>query len=198
MALFTMMHGVLRIYDSTATAFYINIPYTDGNVSAPDGRPRVEETSVLDRGRGSVGVHNIAGIDDPVIGPLDLSFSLRMQNVVATMAKIRNALSNPDNASPWLVGSDTWVTTKGDFTLTGGNGATFTDPAFEDATKVCVNVEILWTRGGASYGRKYGAVYFPPDQVSLAESADGVVLSVTGKIYGTITTITSFTAGNAS
>ena len=198
MALYAMQHGSLRFYDSTPTPYYLPITFTDGNLSAPEGRPKVEETSVLDRGRGSVGVHNIAAVDDAVLNPLDLSFSIRMQNVTATMDKYRLVLSNPDNASPWAIGGNTWVTTKGDFSLVGGNGSTFTDPAFEDSSKVCVNVEILWTRGGVSYGRKYGAVYFPPDQQSLAESADGVVISCTGKIYGLISTITAFTAGTLS
>jgi len=197
MATYTSLNGALRLYDSTATPYYIQVLFDEGNLSAPEGRARPEETPILHRGRIDTNWHNIMGNDMPVIEPLELSFSFRMQASVANHAKLRNALSNPDLANPWLVGSHTWVTTKGDYTLTGGAG-TATDPAFADAHKKCVDVQILWTRGAVSIGRKYGAVYFPADQLSLAESEEGVIVSVTGQIYGTITVITAFTAGTES
>lgn len=198
MATYTMMHGVLRLYDSTATPKYLQVIFSDGSLTAPEGRARPEETAVLDRGRGDSNTHYIMGPDTPIIEPLELSFAFKMQNVVADAAKLRNALSNPSLNNPWQVGSDTWATTKGDFSLINGNGSTFTDPAFEDTKKFCVNVEILWTRGAVSIGRKYGAVYFAPDQQSLAEAEDGVNVSVTGSIYGLVEVITGFTAGAAS
>jgi hypothetical protein len=193
-----MMHGVLRLYDSTATPFYLQVIFSDGSLTAPEGRARPEETPVFDRGRGDTNTHYIMGPDTPIVEPLELSFAFKMQNSVANAAKLRNALSNPSLASPWQVGSNTWVTTKGDSTLTNGAASTFTDPAFEDTLKQCVNVEILWTRGAVAIGRKYTGVYFAPDQQSLAEAEDGVNVSVTGSIYGSIEVITSFTAGSAS
>jgi len=168
-------------------------------MTAPLNRARTEETMIVHRGRGATATaHYISGPDTPITDPLDLSFSARIPNVAADWNRLRDALSNPDMDGTWDVDGDTWVTTKGDFTLTGGAATTFTDPAFEDAAKYCVNVEVLWTRGGVGLGFKYGAVWFPPDQQSIAESEDGVVLSLTGLIYGTITAITSFTGGTES
>jgi len=198
MATYTSIQGQIRLYDGSATPYYVALTFDEGNLSAPSGRARPEETAIFHRGRGAKGVHYISGPDAPILEPLELTFGLRVQNVLATAQKFRAAMCNPDLAATWEVDGDTWVSTKGDFTLTDGDGNSFTDPAFADSKKVCVNVEILWTLDSVAYGFKYGAVYFPPDQQSLAESEEGVIISATGLIYGTITEITSFTFGTES
>lgn len=195
MASFTMCDGILRLYDSTGTPFYLGLTFVQGNLTAPEGRKRPEEKIIFDRGRGDTNTHYVLGPDDPIVEPLELSYSIRIPNVVATHNYIMLAHSNTYQASPWSINSHTWVTTKATSTLTAGDAATFTDPAFADASKKCVNVEILWTFGGISIGRKYTGVYFSPDQLSLAESEDGLILSATGLIYGTVSSITAFTAG---
>ena len=201
MATYTALDGALRLYDSAATPFYIQVLFDEGNLSFPEGRARPEETPTLHRGRATTAtVHNILGPDTPTLEPQELSFSFRMQNSVTAEALLIDALCNPRLDGTWQVGSvpDTWTTTKGDATLTNGAGVTFTDPDFADPEKVCVNVEILWTRSAVSVGRLISAVYFPADQISLAEAEDGVIVSVTGQIYGTVSGITAFTAGTES
>jgi len=169
---------------------FYTVKFSDGNLSAPEGRAKVEEAFVLDRGRGSVGVHAIAGVDDAIINPLDLSFSIR---VASTFNKddIREALTcgTPAYDANW---SGAGASTKTDSTFVDGSGSTVNFPAFEDTNKKTVCVQILWTRGGVAYGREFNEVFFPLDQQSLAESADGVVLSCTGKIYGAIRAIYAF------
>lgn len=197
MSTYTMMDGALRLYDSTPTPYYVALAFDQGDLSiAGEGQKRPEEVAIMHRGRGA-NSHYVSGTDEPIFEGIEVSFTIRVQNVVATHNKFLAALSNPRGGA-WTVDGDTWVTTKGDFTLTDGAGSSFTDPAFADASKFCVNVEVLWTLGAVAIGRKIGAVYFPADQQSLAESEEGLILSCTGTAYGTITTITSFTAGTES
>lgn len=198
MSTYTALDGALRLYDGTATPYYVQVKFDELNFTGPEGRPRTEETLRLHRGRHSTDSHYTSGPDTVILEPLECSFSFRMQNDADLEAKLRAALSNPDQGAAWTVDSDTWVTTKGDFNIINGTGTGVADPAFEDTRKVCVNVEVLYTKGGVSIGRKYGAVYFPADQISIAESEEGVVVSVTGMIYGLISRITSFTSGTES
>jgi len=198
-ATYTMLNGQCRLYDSTPTPKYLALTFMGGDLTCPEGRGRPEETPIMDRGIVTTTLgHYIKGDDTPILEPVEVSYTLRLPNVVADENKIIAAHSNPRLASPWQIGSDTWATTKGDFTLTNGDAATFTDPAFADTMKFCVNIEIIWTRGGVTTGRKIGAVWFPADSLTIAESADGVTLSATGQCYGTITSITAFTSGAAS
>lgn len=199
MATFTALDGVLRIYDSTATPWYLAVKFDAGDLSFPLGPARPEESVILHRGRHSADTHYVLGPDGPVLEPFDVSFSFRIQNVLANHDALRDALCNPDNNSPWTVGSDTWVTTKGDGSLINGAGAASADPAFVDPQKKCVNLEILWTRDAVAIGYKLTAVYIGADQISIAEAEDGVTASVTGKVYGgPATQITAFTAGAVS
>lgn len=199
MATYTSLNGAMRLYDSTATPFYVEMCFDQGDLTFPEGKARPEETPVFCRGRATTStVHHISGDDTPILEPGELSFTFRMQNNALNEARLMDALCNPRLNSPWTVDGDTWVTTKGDATLVNGDGTNFTDPAFADSSKVCVNVEILWTRDAVSIGRKIVAVYFPADQISIAEAEDSVMVSVTGQIYGNVTTISSFTSGNAS
>jgi hypothetical protein len=199
MATYTALDGAFRIYESTATPFYVPVLFDEGDLSFPEGPARPEETPILHRGRHSANSHYILGPDTPILEPLDVSFSFRMQNDVTAHDLLRDALCNPDNNSPWTVGGDTWVTTKGDGLLVPGTGvAGVADPAFVDPVKKCVNFEILWTRATVAVGRKLVAVYIAPPDISIAEAEDGVMVSVTGKIYGGVANITAFTVGTQS
>ena len=198
MASYTGLDGVLRLYDSTATPFYVQMVFEGMDLQAPGGRPRPEQTMIHHRGRLSSNSHYLQGNDQKITDPLDLSYTFRAPNVLATMQKLRVAHSNPDQDATWTVDGDTWVTTKGDFTLINGLGSGVADPAFDDTRMFCANVEILWTKGGVAYGFQYGAVYFPPEEQSWQEAEDSVVVSCAGKIYGLITEITAFTSGTES
>ena len=199
MAIYTALNGAMRLYDSTATPFYLALTFENADLSAPTMRPRPEETNVMHRGRASATTCKILGDDSPILDPMELSFSFKMQNSVAIHGKLMAALSNPYQASPWLVGSDTWVTTKGDGLLTNGDGTgSVPDPAFADTLKKAVDLCIIWTRDAVVMGFRYFAVYFPPDQITFKEAEDSITYSVKGEIHGHITAITAFPAGNAS
>lgn len=194
---YTGIDGELRLYDGTGTPYYIAVIFEGMDLSAPLGRPRTEETMIFDRGRGDTNAHYISGPDDPIVEPMELSFSVRMQADATLHAKLIDALA-VDQPASWTVDGDTWVTTKGDFSLVNGDGSTFTDPAFDDSRKYCVNVEALWTAGGVAEGYKWGAVYFPADQQTVAEAEDSLIINCTGQIYGLVTSIQAFTSGNES
>lgn len=199
MATYTALDGACRIYDGTATPYFIEVLFDQGDLSFPEGKARPEETPIMHRGRAvTATVHHIIGDDTPVVEPTELSFSFRMQNDVANEEKLYDALCNPSLVSPWTVGADTWDSTKGDAALVNGKGDSFVDPAFADPMKKCVNFEILWSRDGVDIGRKIVAVYIAPDQISLAEAEDSVMVSVTGQVYGETSRITAFTAGSES
>ena len=166
---------------------FYTIKFSDGNLSAPEGRARIDEKAVLDRGRGSVGVSYVGGVDDPILNPLTLSFSLRIDSAF-NKDDIVQVLQcgNPNYTTDWNV---TGTSTKTDCSYTDGSGTTAAFPAFEDSNKKTVAAQIIWSRGGVQYGREYCGVYFPPDQQTVAESADGVVMSCSGLIYETIRSI---------
>ncbi len=196
--IYTAKDGELRLYDGTSpTPYYLSIPFAGADFSGPEGRPRPEENLVLNRGVFDDNAHYYQGGDEGVLAPLALSFSALIDDTL-NRQKLRDALCNLDGASPWTVGGNSWATTKGTTQLKAGDGTLHTTPAFADSSKVCVNVEILWNSGANDIGRSYAEVYFPPDQVTVTEGAEGVRLDIHGLIYGEITEITAFTAGTAS
>jgi len=164
---------------------YFDLIFDEGNMTAPLGRARTEETMVHHRGRGnSTYSHYISGPDTPIVEPLDLSFSVRMDSSInRTALRLALACGNPNYSSAW---DATGVSSKGTTSLTNGAASTFTTPTFEDASKKTVNVLVLWTRSSVRIGFMYHEVWFPPDQQSIAESEDGVIVSCTGLIYGRI------------
>jgi hypothetical protein len=166
---------------------FYTFKFSDGNLSAPEGRARVDEKFVLDRGRGSVGVSAIAGVDDPILNPLTLSFSARLDSTFNKDDLVQVLqCGNPNYDANWSL---TGTGTKTDTQYYDGSGTLTSFPAFEDSTKKTVSIQIIWSRGGVQYGREYCGVYFSPEQQSLAESADGVVMSISGLIYENISQI---------
>lgn len=170
---------------------YFALCFDGGDLTAPEGRPRPEETPVFCRGRATTGtVHHISGDDTPILEPLELSFTCKLDNTINKTALVA-ALQclNPNYDTNW---DATGVSTKQDTTLTNGDGTTFTTPPFADSSKKAICVQIVWTRDSVSIGRAYHEVYIAPDQISIAEAEDGVVLSITAQIYGAIQTIYAF------
>ena len=167
---------------------YFDLTFDEGNLSAPEGRLRTEETGIVHRGRGvTATVHYIHGPDGPIFEPQEISFSVRLDSVInKTALELALACGNPDYNSAW---DATGVSTKGDTTVVGGTGVAVTTPAFVDASKKTVCVQILWTRDDVAIGRSYNEVYFPPDQLTIAEAEDGIIVSATGQIYGLIESI---------
>jgi len=171
---------------------YFSFIFDMGDLNAPEGRARPEETFVHHRGRGhSDYSHAVAGPDAPIFDPLDLSFSARVGNTYATLAMLVGALTcgNPDYATTW---DATGTSTKGTSKVINGAGTAVTTPAFEDSSKKTVDIQILWTRNSVRLGMAYHEVFFSEDQLQLQESEESVLMSVTGKIYGKIEPIYYF------
>lgn len=204
MKTYTFIDGVLRIYDGTATPFYLEIPFMQANFTGPEGNPRPDEIPRMNRGRvrnTDSNWHYISAPDDPIVNPVTLSFSFLMANNQPNYQKLRQAL-NIDMASTWTVGSNTWVSSKGTTQVLGGGRTPtlVTTPSFGDARKRTVTIYTLWADpdGGANdIGRKWAEVYFPPDKQTIREAMDMVEIQCQGLIYGAIGQITAFPAGNA-
>lgn len=182
--IFTNRSGKIRLYDSTATPFYLQLIFDEGDFSGPYGIPKTEELLQLHRGTVDANSHYIQGPEDAILAPVEISFSGKIQDT-----------SHTGYLKDWLrgntVNSQTIVTTKGDTQRVSGT----VNPSFADSSKKCANVEIFWDESGTDYGLKYAEVYFPLDQIQIRESGDGVILSLRGQCYGTITDISAFTAG---
>lgn len=195
--------GVLRLYDGTGTPYYLEVPFVEGKLVAPEGRARPAEIAVINRGRvrqTDTLWHYVEGPDTPIIEPLTLTFSFKMANTEPNYQKLRDAL-NIDMTATWTVGSNTWVTTKGlSQVLSGGESPqNVTTPAFSDPRKRCVDIQALWSDpdGTSDIGRRFREVYFEPSDQQFNEQDVMLEVRLTGRIYGSITDITAFTAGTA-
>ena len=187
---FTNMDGKIRLYDSTATALYLELSFDAGDLDAPMGVPTHEEILKTHRGRVANGVHYIKGADDKVLEPLPISFScMLLDSTQATYLK--DWIDAMNDGCTTTVNSNTLATTKGDTQRISGTN----NPAFADSNKACSNVEVLWNTSGTDFGMQYNEVYFPAAECKIKEADDGVVVSLSGQIYGTIEDIASFTAG---
>ena len=74
------------------------------------------------------------------------------------------------------------------------SGVTFRSallPAFEDSVKQSYRMQILFD-GDTDYGLQYDGVYFTPGEQTITESADSLMLSANGQIYGDVTRIAEF------
>jgi hypothetical protein len=190
MSKLTMRKGKIRLYDSTATPWYLQMDLDVGDFSGPLGIPRQEEILVLNRGTMDSKAHYVKGPDDKLMEPVNVTFSVMIRDDQQTI-NILNWLKAGGDGGATQVNAHTLATTKAD---TQRDGAT-ANPAFADTNKLCFNVEYLMETGGTDLGFKYAECYFPLDQQPLAEAEDGITLSLNGTCYGTITRITAFTAG---
>jgi hypothetical protein len=197
--------GRLRLYSGTGgsvtTPYFFEVPFRDG-IGSPIDRPRAGETLVLDRGRFTPDAHYVSPPDDPLLAAVPFSCRFRLANTEPNFSKILTIIRARGGVINKLIGGKPWPTSKGTTQIYNsdplGSGL-ITTPPFTDAEKHCVNVEILWTdpQSIQNRGFQYNEVYFPPDR-QLTEQADGVFVDLSGEIYGAITPITAFTAGNES
>lgn len=190
MAKKTMRNAKLRLYDSTATPWYLELDLDLGNFNGPLGIPRQEEILVLNRGTMDAAAHYIKGADDKLMEPVAVSFGVFIRDDQQTI-NLLNWLKAGQDAAATQVNAHTLATTKAD---TQRDGAT-ANPAFADTNKICSNVQYLIETGGTDLGLQYAEVFFPLDQQQLSEAEDGITLTLNGVCYGTITRITAFTAG---
>lgn len=200
---YTIKIGRVRIYDGTTpTPQYIEIPFRS-TVSGPVDRPRMPEEVVLDRGRHTADTHYVLGPDTPLLQGLPFSLSFRMGDKQPNRTKLLQVISTPTAGATTksLAGGITWRTTKGTTSIQNADPlgtAVFTTPPFTDPGKHTVNVECLWespvSGSGEDTGVKWAEVYFPPDR-QITEGELDVMVDLSGEIYGSISRITSFTAG---
>lgn len=190
MSKLTNRKGKIRLYDSTATPWYIQLELDSGDLSGPIGTPRNEEILVLNRGTMDAYGHYIKGPDDKIMEPVGLTFSVLVRDDTQT-TNLLNWLKAGQDGGATQVNAHTLTTTKADYQRNGANN----NPAFADTNKLAFDVLYLMETGATDLGFKYGEVFFPLDQVQIAEAEDGITLTLNGQVYGTITRITAFTAG---
>lgn len=184
MTLIAHKDGQMRLYSGTTGGrYYLELLFTDASFNAPTMRKKTEERFILDRGVMDFHAHYVQGGDDPIMEPLPLTVSL----------KVNDTTSGVSYLDEWfrggLVNLRTIVSTKG----YSQNDGTNTNPSFVDSTKKCFNVECIWDTTGTDLGYRWAEVYFTPDERTITEGEDGVTINLNGQIYGTIARIGTFT-----
>ena len=196
MRTFTNKQGELRIYEGSATPWYIPIRFTGADFSGPLGRNRPEETLILDRQTMDCNTHLIETSDARIVEPIGLSFSCRASDTEPTGWLVDMLSGRTSNGK-------TMTTTKGTTKNDGSNN----NPTFLDTSKKAFNLEIKWLKGSGndmtdaasfeSLCMKYNETFFDLGDQTIAESEDGVTISLSGLCYGTILSNSNdFTAGN--
>ena len=189
MSKITSRDAKIRFYDGTATPLYLELDF-DGEYSGPIGQPRQEEILVLNRGTMDALAHYIKGSDEALMAPLEVALKViarndaQFKNILDWIAAMNDGLSTQVN-------SNTLESTKGDTQRDGANA----NPAFADTNKGTFNIEYLMEMGATDLGFKLAEIWMPASEQVLGESEDEIALPLKGKIYGTITRLTSFTAG---
>ena len=181
--------GELRLIEHglNGTTYYLEVLFTEMDFSAPIKRPRTEETLTMNRGMMDSDAHYIEGDDTPRFAPMSMTFSCKLADTNDTRV-----------LSDWLSGNTTVGGISGSTRIYSRDGLSTIwgkdTPGFADSGKQSYIVEMLWdgtVSSGSSYGHRYDEVYFPPDQQTISESADGLSLSGNGMIYGDVTRILS-------
>lgn len=198
MTIFQGYDGELRLYsygnvygtDPSGTTFYLEVLFCEMDFSGPLSRGKAEERLILDRGRYDSNAHYVKGDDLPIYSPVQFSFSARLADTVNTRVLSDwvsgvTALVNAASATTIIY---SWM---GHTTLQGS-----TAPQFSDESKYRYRVDMKWD-GTNDYGVRYEEVYFPPEQQTISESADGLILNATGMIYGDVTRISAFYSGTS-
>ena len=195
MAIWQSRDGELRIYDhgNSGTTHYLEILFTDANLSGPTGRPRTEEILYTDRGN----VNNRAGYrEGPAavrLEPLPLTFTCRTANT-----------KNSRILVDWLSGVTTITATAANKTLytrkgergTATSGISVAMPTFKDSGKNAYMVESFWSGSGVSnLGYRWDEVYFPPSEQTIAESEEALTLNLSGQVYGGVSRVKAFHTG---
>ena len=189
----TSKNGKIRLIDGTATPIYLEIDFDTGEFNGPMGTPKVEEILVLDRGDITADFHYIEGSDEKRMAPVTITFSAFVvdKTQCGYLLNWLAECSNGDSASPPqatnAINANTLTSTKED---TKRDGTNF-NPAFRDGTKLASNVDFKMDMS-TDVIFHYNEVWFPLDEQMIAEAEDGTRISLTGYVYGTITTDATF------
>ena len=182
--IFTGKDGELRISDRGvgAVTHYLSVLFSEMDFTGPTSRPRIEDSLVMDRGVFDSNAHYISGNDEPRYAPLPISFSCKLADTIKTIV-----LSDLISGVTKVGGVTQLYTMKGTTSIDGN-----TLPAFKDALgKYAYQTEVLWD-GTSDLGIRYSEVHYPPGQQTITESADGLILSCNGMVYGDVTRIQAF------
>jgi hypothetical protein len=198
-AVYTERRTTMRILDGTPTTpQYIVIPFVQAGMTVPINRPRPEPEPVLNRGQLDTYAHYVRRDDTELMAPLAMTgFSANLDEQFAKI--VIHAMSNPYNATPWLVSTATFITAAGTgASILNGTGGSFAPPQFTDDPthrRVVVEhrVDGVVTGVNATVWR-HEEVYFPPHLLTV-QLGQRVVLSGTYWTYGKITMLTAFTTG---
>ena len=178
-----MKDGELRLYDGKAnTPYYHKALFTNANLSGPIARAKSTERLILDRGNVDSNAHYVESDDSPIMAPLRVTFSCLLED--AGHSATLEALVKGNNTVDGVL----ITTTEG----SSANVVGTNNPVFRDSTKRTLNMEVKWD-GTIDEGIKWKEVYFPPEQQTIADGADGVTLNIVGDCYGAVSRITAFT-----
>lgn len=165
--------------------WYLELCLDSGDFTGPMGAPKHEEILVLDRGLVTECSHYIGSNDAPVMEPVDISFSVMINDS-------DKFLSTLDWVDTGIVNGHTLETTKGHSERIVVPGENL---SFFDTTKKCYDIEYKLTGTTNNITYIYREVYFDLAAQTFAEAEDGVTLSLTGRCYGRILRSTDFTNG---
>ena len=188
----TSKDAKLRWYDGTATPYYLEFDLDSGDFNGPIGTPLTEEILVLDRGNMNANAIYMESSDAPMMAPVPVTFSVMVTDSTL-FTYILDWLDAMNDALATTVNAHTLVSTEQDSQRDGATN----NPVFADANKSTCNIEYLLTMTGTDLGWKYIDVRYDRDKQPFAESEDGIILTCNGMCYGTITRLTSFTAGTS-
>jgi hypothetical protein len=158
---------------------YFEVAFAAMDLSGPMGRAKTEELLVLDRMRAGSRMHYIAGADDLIYEPLPLTFACLLDDVYNQAALIAALTCGNPGSTYWDAAG---VTAKGTTKNDGSNA----NPAFADATKKAVSVQILFAGDTTSQGWAYYETFFAEEQQQISESEDGVSLACNGGVFGVV------------
>ena len=172
--------------------------------SAPSSRPRTEERLIMDRGNFDTISHYAEGDDAPRYAPMSMSFSARLADTVdtrvlndllaaATPGLLTSTVSGTLVPVDNVAGGTSYFATWDGLTTIDGNSLV----AFADAEKMSYRVEVLWDGPSSDIGYRFEEVHFAAGEQTITESADGLMLSCNGQVYGDVTRITVFTTGTS-
>ncbi len=186
--------GELKLLSGTTKS--LTVLFCEMDFTGPTSRPRNDETLMMNRGKFSSDAHYIEGNDEPRYAPVPITFSCRVNDTINT-----RALIDWISGVTLLAGTTYVESSKGTTTIDGNTlpdfytGATASsDTVSGVSSKYAYNVEMQWD-GTNDICMRYNEVYFKPGEQSITESADGLMLSVSGEVYGDVTRIAGFTAG---
>jgi len=208
--------GELRIYDNSqssagaaATPYAYRVLFEQMDFQA-GYQARPEEAARLDRQRITDDAHLQLGSDETLYNPVDVSFSMAVSSehtdaIMEIIGASWAAIGHTTSASWKVKGTPAagLVSTKaralsGDGQYAGGRvdgrGSIVRLQGFADAKKTAVDVEVIFKEpaGGNKWGLLMKEVNFEPGRQQISESADYVIMRLTGAMYGEMVSISAF------